>query len=30
MTDLRLERDFPVTPDRLYVWLTDPAKLLQW
>lgn len=30
MTDLRLEREFSVTPERLYVWLTDPDKLLQW
>lgn len=30
MTDLRLEREFSVSPDRLYAWVTDPDKLLQW
>jgi uncharacterized protein YndB with AHSA1/START domain len=30
MTDLRLERDFPVTAQKLYDWISTPDKLLQW
>mgnify|MGYP000005426887 FL=1 len=30
MTDLRLERDFSVTPDRLFKWISTPEKLLKW
>ncbi|KPA20256.1 hypothetical protein shim_32450 [Shimia sp. SK013] len=30
MTDARLERDFPVTPDRLYAAVTNPADLSRW
>ncbi len=30
MTDLRIERDFPVSPQRLYDWISTPEKLLQW
>ncbi|MBE1285456.1 MAG: SRPBCC domain-containing protein [Rhodobacteraceae bacterium] len=30
MTDLRLERDFKVTPDQLFNWITTPDKLLKW
>ncbi|NRB16882.1 MAG: SRPBCC domain-containing protein [Rhodobacteraceae bacterium] len=30
MTDLRLERDFSVTPEHLFHWLTTPEKLLKW
>ncbi|UWR45177.1 SRPBCC family protein [Phaeobacter inhibens] len=30
MTDLRLEREFPVTPERLFAWISDTEKLLQW
>ena len=30
MTDLRLERDFSVTPERLFHWVTTPEKLLKW
>ncbi|SDX45456.1 Uncharacterized conserved protein YndB, AHSA1/START domain [Ruegeria halocynthiae] len=30
MADLKLERDFPVSPETLYAWVSDGAKLLQW
>lgn len=30
MTDLHIERDFPVTPEVLFKWITDPEKLLKW
>jgi uncharacterized protein YndB with AHSA1/START domain len=30
MTDLRLEREFSVTPDKLFDWVSAPDKLLQW
>ncbi|WP_319825356.1 SRPBCC domain-containing protein [Thalassovita sp.] len=30
MTDLRIEREFPVSPDRLFRALTTQAQLLQW
>lgn len=30
MTDLRLEREFSVTPERLFLWITTPEKLLKW
>lgn len=30
MTDLRLEREFPVTPEKLYAWVTTTEKLLKW
>lgn len=30
MTDLRLEREFSVTPDKLFDWVSAPGKLLQW
>lgn len=30
MTDARLEREFPVSPERLYAAITDPADLCRW
>ncbi|MGR3617746.1 MAG: SRPBCC family protein [Paracoccaceae bacterium] len=30
MSDLHLEREFDVSPERLFMWLTSPEKLLQW
>ncbi|APG48878.1 SRPBCC family protein [Phaeobacter porticola] len=30
MTNLRLERDLPVTPERLFEWISQTDKLLQW
>ncbi|UAB88499.1 SRPBCC domain-containing protein [Ruegeria sp. SCSIO 43209] len=30
MADLKLERDFPVSPEVLFAWVSDGAKLLQW
>lgn len=30
MADLKLERDFPVSPDVLFAWISDGARLLQW
>lgn len=30
MADLKLERDFPVSPDILFEWVSDGSKLLQW
>jgi uncharacterized protein YndB with AHSA1/START domain len=30
MADLRLERDFPVSPEALFAWVSDGEKLLQW
>ena len=30
MADLKLEREFPVSPETLFDWVSDGAKLLQW
>lgn len=30
MADLRLERDFSVSPETLFAWISDGARLLQW
>ena len=30
MTDLRLEREFPVSPEKLFAWVSAPDKLLKW
>lgn len=30
MASLRLERDFPVSPEALFAWVSDSDKLLQW
>ncbi|NVO57702.1 SRPBCC domain-containing protein [Rhodobacteraceae bacterium B1Z28] len=30
MADLRLERDYPVSPEALFAWVSDGTKLLQW
>ena len=30
MAGLRLEREFPVTPEALFTWVSDGEKLLQW
>ncbi len=30
MADLKLEREFPTTPEHLFAWISDGAKLLQW
>ncbi|WP_282152920.1 SRPBCC family protein [Ruegeria atlantica] len=30
MADLKLEREFPTTPENLFAWISDGAKLLQW
>lgn len=30
MTDLRLEREFPVSPEKLFDWISSPGKLLKW
>ncbi|EEE37312.1 Aha1 domain protein [Rhodobacteraceae bacterium KLH11] len=30
MADLKLEREFPVSPEDLFAWISDGAKLLQW
>ena len=30
MTDLHMERDFPITPDRLFDWLSPPENLVKW
>lgn len=30
MADLKLEREFPVSPATLFAWISDGAKLLQW
>lgn len=30
MADLKLEREFPVTPEILFDWITNGTKLLQW
>ncbi len=30
MADLKLEREFPTTPENLFAWVSDGAKLLQW
>ncbi|MTI01035.1 MULTISPECIES: SRPBCC domain-containing protein [Alphaproteobacteria] len=30
MADLRLEREFSASPETLFSWISDGAKLLQW
>lgn len=30
MTDLRLERDFPLSPERLFDWISVPDRLFRW
>jgi len=30
MADLKLEREFPTSPENLFAWVSDGAKLLQW
>ncbi len=30
MADLKLEREFPVSPETLFAWISDGAKLLRW
>ncbi|KAE9632243.1 SRPBCC family protein [Parasedimentitalea maritima] len=30
MSDLQLEREFQVSPERLFHWVTTPEKLLKW
>lgn len=30
MADLKLEREFPVSPEILFAWISDGTKLLQW
>ncbi|SLN60449.1 SRPBCC family protein [Ruegeria meonggei] len=30
MADLKLEREFPTSPEILFAWISDGAKLLQW
>ncbi|WP_298934504.1 SRPBCC domain-containing protein [uncultured Ruegeria sp.] len=30
MADLKLERDFPVSPETLFDWISNGPKLLQW
>lgn len=30
MSDLRMEREFPVSPEALFAWISDPEKLVQW
>jgi uncharacterized protein YndB with AHSA1/START domain len=30
MADLKLERDFPVSPEDLFAWISDGGRLLQW
>ena len=30
MADLRMEREFPVSPEHLFAWVSDGPKLLQW
>ncbi|NOE35078.1 MULTISPECIES: SRPBCC domain-containing protein [unclassified Ruegeria] len=30
MADLKLERDFPVSPEDLFAWISDGSRLLQW
>ncbi len=30
MADLKLQREFPVSPENLFAWISDGAKLLQW
>ena len=30
MTDLRLEREFPLPPERLFGWISTAERLLQW
>ncbi len=30
MADLKLERVFPTSPENLFAWISDGAKLLQW
>ena len=30
MADLKLEREFRTSPENLFAWISDGAKLLQW
>ena len=30
MSKLRLEREFPVSPERVFAFVTEPAQLLRW
>ena len=30
MADLRLEREFPVSPESLFAWISEGSRLLQW
>lgn len=30
MADLKMEREFAVTPETLFAWISDGEKLLQW
>ena len=30
MSDLQLQRVFPVSPEKLFAWVTTPDKLLKW
>ncbi len=30
MSELRIERNYPVTPERLFAFVTETANLLQW
>jgi len=30
MSDLQMQRTFPVSPEKLFNWVTTPEKLLQW
>lgn len=30
MSDLQLKRSFPVSPEKLFAWVTTPDKLLRW
>ncbi|WP_050606123.1 SRPBCC domain-containing protein [Ruegeria sp. 6PALISEP08] len=30
MADLKLEREFPVSPEELFAWISDGSRLLQW
>lgn len=30
LTDLQLNRSFPVSPERLFAWVTQAEKLMQW
>ena len=30
MSELRIERQYPVSPERLFAFVTEPANLIQW